>query len=55
MLRTWRGDADGNNARRYLFQLRRELRPPYDGSWSIWGIICSDAGGALDAPLSGGF
>ena len=48
------GDLDGRNARRILFQLRRELRPPYNGAWSVWGIITSDATGAIN-DLSGGF
>jgi len=48
------GDLDGRRARRYLFQLRREERPPYNGAWSVWGIIVSDACGDLQ-DLSGGF
>lgn len=49
-----KGDLDGQNARRFLFQLRRELRPPYLGSWSVWGVIVSDARGDIQ-DLSGGF
>lgn len=42
-----RGDLDARNSRRFLFQLRRELRPPYDGAWSIWAIVVSAADGSL--------
>ena len=45
---------EGDDGRRYLFQLRRELRPPYSGSWSIWGVIVSDQAGSIQ-DLSGGF
>eukprot|EP00967_Tisochrysis_lutea_P102737 scaffold154784_cov32-Tisochrysis_lutea.AAC.2 len=48
------GDLDGQGARRYLFQLRREMRPPYNGAWAVWGVIVSDANGELQ-DLSGGF
>lgn len=49
-----RGNAAGAPGRRYLFQLRRELRPPYNGAWAVWGVIVSDAGGNIQ-DLTGGF
>jgi len=48
------GDSDGTYARRYLFQLRREQRPPYNGAWSVWGVIVSDVGGQIN-DVTGGF
>lgn len=48
------GDVDGKWARRYLFQLRREQRPPYNGAWSVWGVIVSEPDGSIQ-DLSGGF
>lgn len=45
-----RGDLDARNSRRFLFQLRREMRPPYDGAWSIWALVVSGADGALSDP-----
>ena len=48
-----RGDAKGIG-RRFLFQLRRELRPPYNGAWSMWGVIISESDGSIQ-DLSGGF
>ena len=41
------GDSDGANARRFCFQLRKEMRPPYSGSWSVWGVIVSERGGEI--------
>jgi hypothetical protein len=46
--------AAGRYARRYLFQLKREERPPYYGAWSVWGLIVSSAEGDIQ-DLSGGF
>jgi hypothetical protein len=46
--------AAGRYARRYLFQLKREERPPYHGAWSVWGLIVSSAEGDIQ-DLSGGF
>mmetsp|Transcript_22425 Transcript_22425/g.55772 ORF Transcript_22425/g.55772 Transcript_22425/m.55772 type:complete len:224 (+) Transcript_22425:100-771(+) len=53
--RVWpAGDEGGKSVRRYLFQLRREQRPPYNGAWSVWGVIVSDSVGSIQ-DLSGGF
>jgi len=46
--------SESTKFRRYLFQLRREMRPPYNGGWSVWGVIVSDGEGAIQ-DLSGGF
>ena len=51
-----RDDAKGTQGRRFLFQLRRELRPPYNGAWSVWGVIISESDGSIQIQdLSGGF
>lgn len=42
-----RGDLDACDTRRFLFQLRREMRPPFNGGWSVWAIVVSLADGNL--------